>query len=183
MENLEWKPVYYNGLETNVEVTKCGKVKKVQKEWYGFSKYCSNIIYGEIDLTKLKLNKNGYRQIGIQIKEFKPRQVHIQQLVASAFLDYKWNGHDFVVMHLDDNPLNNNLSNLQIGTNRKNCSQERTIKTGLPVGVCWHKKAKKYLAQIHINGKNNYLGLFNTIEEASQAYQNKLKEISIHKNN
>lgn len=30
---MEWKPVYYNGLETNVEVTSCGRVRRVKKDW------------------------------------------------------------------------------------------------------------------------------------------------------
>ena len=30
---MEWKAVLFNGLETNVEVTKCGKVKKVKVDW------------------------------------------------------------------------------------------------------------------------------------------------------
>lgn len=37
-------------------------------------------------------------------------------------------------------------------------------------GVCWHKCKKKYVAQIHILGKNTTLGQYNTPEEAFAAY-------------
>ena len=85
--------------------------------------------------------------------------------------------------HIDSDKLNNNVNNLRLVTNRENVSKERTFKSGLPTGVYFHKRNKKYESQIRINGKKKYLGSFNTIEEASNAYQNKLKEISITKNN
>jgi len=37
-------------------------------------------------------------------------------------------------------------------------------------GVCWHKQNQKWVAQITIDGKNKYLGLFPTEEAAHQAY-------------
>ena len=53
----------------------------------------------------------------------------------------------------------------------------------LPIGVSInhaHRKhpswKTKFRAQIKINGKQVYLGLFSTIEEASKAYQDKLLE-------
>lgn len=45
-------------------------------------------------------------------------------------------------------------------------------KRGLyPQGVYFHKPSGKFLAQINIDGKNNYLGLFCTHEQAEQAYK------------
>ena len=44
-------------------------------------------------------------------------------------------------------------------------------------GVCWHKGANKWLSSIEINRKSKYLGLFHSEEEASEAYQNALKEL------
>ena len=40
-----------------------------------------------------------------------------------------------------------------------------------PVGVTYHKIAKKYQANCHINGKQISLGLYNTPEEAFNAYK------------
>ena len=40
-----------------------------------------------------------------------------------------------------------------------------------PIGVSYHKGAKKYKAQCRINGKKISLGYYNTIEEAFNAYK------------
>ena len=176
MENLEWYPVYYNGLETNVEVTKCGRVKKVKVDWYGNTKGAYQIKIGEVDFHKLELNKD-YQIITIQIKGLKPKALRVHQLIASAFLGYIFEGRKTVVMHLDNNPINNNFKNLKVGSQRENCSQLRTQKSGLPVGVSFDKEKNKYKAQIVINSKNINLGRYKSIDEASNAYQNKLKSL------
>jgi hypothetical protein len=175
MENLEWKAVFYNDLETNIEVTKCGRVRKVRKNWYG--NHTSK--YGEVDFSKLKLHPKGYKYLGIQIKGLKHKTVQVQQLVAAAFLNYKWQGWKLVVDHIDSNKENNSLDNLRIVTNRENVSKEKTLKKGLPTGVYFIKDIKRYRTLIQINGKLKHLGFYNTIEEASEAYQNKLKEITV----
>lgn len=36
-------------------------------------------------------------------------------------------------------------------------------------GVSWHKKSKKYIAQIGVNGHPKYIGIFPTIEAAAEA--------------
>ena len=174
MENLEWYPVFYNSLETNVEVTKCGRIRKIPKDWYGNGNGSYKIKYGEITLNNIKLNK-GYMQIGIQIKDLPQRMVGLHQLIASVFLGYKFQGNKNVIDHIDSNKLNNHIDNLRIITNRENSSKEKTIKSCLPVGVCFNKKAKKYVSRIFINGKNIHLGYFNTIEEASLVYDYNLK--------
>lgn len=176
---MEWYPVFYNGLETNVEVTRCAKVRKVKKDWYGFSKRCTNATYGEVDFSKLKLNKHGYMRLKIQIKGKEREMVFLHQLVASAFLGYKFgNFPNEVVDHIDNNPLNNNSYNLQIISQRANCSRLKTEKSGLPVGVRWHKASKKYQTRIYINKKQISLGYYDNIEDASNAYQIKLKSLN-----
>jgi len=45
------------------------------------------------------------------------------------------------------------------------------------VGVSWDKKKKKWVSQIKIGSKKIKIGRFNTEIEASNAYQNRLKEI------
>lgn len=145
---MEWKAFYYNGLETNVEV----------------------------DFNKLKLHPNGYQRIGVNIKSLKKKVIQIQQLVAATFLNYKFgNFPNQVVDHIDSNTSNNNVNNLRVVTQRENMSKERTIKSGLPTGVCFSKSRNKYISNININKKRIHLGYFNTIEEASNAYKNKLE--------
>jgi hypothetical protein len=68
------------------------------------------------------------------------------------------------------------VDNLRLLTNRENSSREVVGKSGLPCGV--RRAGAKYTAYIRIGNTRPRLGLFNTIEEASQAYQNKLKTLS-----
>lgn len=176
MENTKWYPVYYNGLETNVEVTKCARVRKLPKDWYGKGSGSYKIKYGEVDFNTLKKNKE-YQIIGIYIKGIKQKSIMLHQLVASAFLNYKFQGHSLVIDHIDNNKQNNHVDNLQIITQRQNVVKEIIFKKTLPIGVCFDKNRNKYIAQITINNKHISLGRHNSIKEASQAYQNKLKTI------
>ncbi len=177
MQNLEWFQFYYNGIETNIEITKCGRIKKIEKDWYGKGKGSNSVYYGEVPKEKIKISVKNYYQIFVQIFGEKARRIPIHQIVASVFLGYKFQGHKMVVDHIDSNTLNNDLNNLRVVTQRENVSKERSLKSGLPTGVSYRDDLKKYRAKIRINKKQIHLGLFNTTEEASIAYQNKLKEI------
>lgn len=176
MENIEWFPFFYNGLETNVEVTKEGNVRRVLKDWHRKSKGKPKINYGSVNL-KDHISPCGYYWLSVSIKGNKNKSVRIHQMVASVFLGYVFNGNKNVVDHIDSNKLNNNLYNLRIITNRENISKEISKKTKYYVGVYFHKPMQKYRAQIHLNGKRKHLGYFNTPEEASEKYQSVLKTI------
>ena len=45
-----------------------------------------------------------------------------------------------------------------------------------PQGICWDTSTKKYKAQISLNGKIQHLGLFDTPQEAHQAYKETKEE-------
>lgn len=177
MENLEWYPFIFNGNETNIEATKDGRLRKIIKDWYGKGKGRNKIIYGEIDIESKKKSKNGYYQIKVQIKNNIERTFMVHQIIASVFLNHKISGRNIVVDHIDSNKLNNNVNNLQIITIRENCSKEKTLISGLPAGVHFHKPLKKYAARIYYNGKKYHLGYYLNISEASLAYQNKLQSL------
>jgi hypothetical protein len=71
--------------------------------------------------------------------------------------------------HIDRNKSNNDPSNLRLVTNRVN-QQNRVKQSGLPVGVWFDKKRKRYVARTRINGKQKQLGRYRTSEEAADAY-------------
>lgn len=76
--------------------------------------------------------------------------------------------------HIDHDPLNNRIDNLRDVTNAENIQnqircQKNNKSSGL-LGVSWHKRERKYRAQIRVFGKNKYLGVFDTAEEAHNAY-------------
>ncbi len=140
------------------------------KEIQGFSGYRVNTL-GQVwsdrsnRIRKSFVNK-GYQQLGLVNDEgkIKTRQVH--QLVAIAFLNHKPNGLNIVVDHIDGNPLNNRLDNLQIVSNRKNTSKDRcrTKKSGLPLNIsCVDNRS--YSFQYYYRSKTFTWGL-PTLEQA-----------------
>jgi hypothetical protein len=74
-----------------------------------------------------------------------------------------------MIDHKDGDGTNNRISNLRNATrsqNRMNSKQRRkTLK-----GAYRHKQCGKWQAAISYKGKNEYLGLFDTEEEAHAAY-------------
>lgn len=76
------------------------------------------------------------------------------------------------VDHIDGNPSNNIISNLRLATknqNQKNRKINYNSSTGVKgVGYC-HRK-KRYIVRGMINGKQNYLGSYEKIEDAKDAY-------------
>ena len=110
-------------------------------------------------------------------KDGKEKDYKIYQLVAMAFLGHVPCGYKVIVDHIDNNPLNNHYSNLQLTTQRKNASKDRVGYTSKYVGVSWDKYRLKWRANIYIGNKNVFLGRFTDEKEASEAYIKKLKEL------
>ena len=67
--------------------------------------------------------------------------------------------------HIDHNTFDNRESNLRIVTRQQNHFNRKNSK-----GYYWNKTARKYMAQICVDGKNIYLGYFLTPKEAHNAY-------------
>ena len=74
--------------------------------------------------------------------------------------------------HIDHNTLDNRQDNLRICTRQENAkNRKKQANTSSQYkGVSWHKIAKKWKAQIRINGKDKHLGLFKIEEDAALAY-------------
>lgn len=155
-----WKDVKnYEGI---YQVSNFGRVKS-------FNKVKAKIL-------KCSLTDAGYYRVNLH-KNGKQRNFKIHQLVAISFLNHTPNGHKVVVDHIDNNPLNNKLENLQLITNRENSSKDRFGGTSKYIGVSLVGRTNKWKAQIRIKGKDKFLGHFNNELEASNAYQEELKEL------
>ena len=82
------------------------------------------------------------------------------------------------VDHINNIRTDNRISNLQLLSNKENARyrKKQCNNTSGLVGASYDKRTKKWQAQININGKDKYLGRFETAEEAHQAYlQAKIK--------
>ena len=99
----------------------------------------------------------------------------ISVLVAMSFLNHKPGGFKLVVDHIDNNSLNDRLYNLQVITQRKNCSKDKKGSSKY-TGVSWRKRTNKWKASISINNKSKHIGLFKNELEAANAYKKALEE-------
>lgn len=108
---------------------------------------------------------NGYRKICVLGRQ------HYAHRLAWLYMTGKW--PDEQIDHKNLDRADNRLDNLRPASNAENNQRSRAradSKTGL-LGVCWHKKAGKYVAQIRHLGKTIYLGLHDSVESAVAARQ------------
>jgi HNH endonuclease/AP2 domain len=91
--------------------------------------------------------------------------------LAWAYTYGHWPKND--IDHIDGNGTNNRLLNLRDATRSMNCQNQKRAqknnKTGL-LGVRFRRDNGRYSAQIGVDGKPRYLGLFDTAEAAHAAY-------------
>ena len=156
-----WKDIpNYEGM---YQVSSLGRVKSLR--------------FNKEKILKPSIRTDGYLKVGLtKNKETKNITVHL--LVATSFLNHKNDGtNKIVVDHINSIKTDNKLKNLQLISNRYNCSKDRK---GISkyTGVTWFKRDKKWKAQIFKNNKQIHLGYFNTEIEASKAYQKELKNVS-----
>jgi hypothetical protein len=122
-------------------------------------------------ILKQQMGSTGYKQITLyKANAAKSRTIH--QLMAITFLGHSASGYKLVVDHIDNNKLNNNLSNLQVVTHRHNTVKDRVGKYPTGVSKCYNK----YRARVTIDGTRHCLGLYKNINEAVEAIDLKLKD-------
>ena len=178
-ENKQKKLVY----EKILEYSQFHPLKNYE-EWYEISKAgeVRNMNYK----TTLKANTNnkaGKMRITLVNPQTRKKNIkYIHVLVAEQFLEKPSNTDcNYVVEHIDKDPLNNKLCNLRWITmnevNRNKTPVDKTNTTSKYVGVHYDKKTDKWVASIRIQGKKTYLGSFEDEEEASIEYKNKLEMI------
>lgn len=63
-----------------------------------------------------------------------------------------------------------NLRNVTVQQNAQNKLNAQKNSSSKMLGVSWHKKAKKWQAHICVYKERKYLGLFENIDDAQQAY-------------
>lgn len=134
----------------NVYVSNLGNVKKM--------------LWGKLTSAPYHYDKNGYRRVSVNRKT-----ICIHQLVAMAFLGHRPCGMKLVVDHINKDKTDNRPDNLQIVSVRHN-ARNRKNTTSKYQGVSWHKGMGKWQSRIRIDGKQKYLGAFDSEFEAYGAY-------------
>ena len=104
--------------------------------------------------------RDGYGRIGIGGKRY------LSHRLAWLYVYGVWPKN--LIDHKDRNQRNNAISNLRDVTHKEN--SENTTDTSEHRGVSWCRGARRWQARIQHFGKQVYLGLFNTVEEAQAVY-------------
>jgi len=132
---------------------------------------------GKVKIMKQSEDAKGYFRLSLY-NNSQSKVHYVASLVAMAFLGHKPCGHKIVVDHIDENPKNNRLENLQLITQRENCCRVQKGRYSSDFkGVYWRKDVSKWAAKITVYEKQKHLGYFNKEKEAAEAYQRALKEI------
>ena len=111
-----------------------------------------------------RFNDDGYTQIGINGKLYPAHRI-------AMLLAYGFYGDGLEVDHINHIRDDNRLANIRFVTksgNRRNQSRSSKNTSGV-AGVYYYKAKRKYVAQIKVDGVNIYLGIFVTLEEATEA--------------
>lgn len=84
-----------------------------------------------------------------------------------------------IVDHINGEKLDNRSENLRsVSASQSVWNRARfcSNKSGF-IGVCWHKRKKRFKSQIFSDGRCIFLGYFLTAEEAARAYDRKALEL------
>lgn len=153
-----WLPI--KGYE-NYEVSICGQVRNTKTK----------------RILKLFVDTKGYYHVTL-CRNCKPKTHRIHRLVANAFIP-KLDITKTYMDHIDNNRLNNTVSNLRWCTPQQNNfnSQLSSRNTSTIKGVSFNKNKNKWECYICFNNKKIHLGFFDKIDDAKLARQTKAKEL------
>jgi hypothetical protein len=110
-------------------------------------------------------------------KNNKSKTRYVHHLVAIVFLNHIPNGYKIVINHKNFIRKDNRVENLEIITQRENANQKHLSSSSKYLGVHFCNTIKKYRSQITINGKQKFLGNFECEIDASNTYNNALKQL------
>jgi hypothetical protein len=110
------------------------------------------------------MTSKGYRQVRIDGRQYQAHRL------AWLYMTGEWPADQ--IDHRDGDPANNRFDNLRAAThaeNQQNRAPPKNSTSGL-IGASWQQRSRRWVAQIDAGGRQVYLGLFDTPEEAHAAY-------------
>jgi len=131
----------------------------------GFSNYTINklgILHSLITDREIKgsIDSDGYQKTNIYSDEGVTKRMFIHRLVLLAFIGPSKLPCD----HIDENKLNNTLSNLRYLDNRENVRRSKKNRFGVSNVK---KVGKKFGVSFYVKDKYEWFGTYETLEEAS----------------
>ena len=169
-----WKDI--PGYEGLYQASDLGRVKSL-KRIINHSHLNCKVVRKE-KVLKPTFDSKKYHHLKLTINAIS-KTFKVHKLIAMTFLNHKTDGTTrLVIDHINNIRIDNRLENLQIITNRENCSKDRKSMYSDYTGVSFNKRRNKFIAYINLNGKLKHLGYFLNDIDASKAYQDKLREIT-----
>jgi len=157
----QWKDI--PDYEGYYQISNLGRVKSLEKTLIVSER---KRIYKPL-IKKLYISKRRNWVEGF-CKNKKESQKKIHRLLAICFID---NPKKYPqVNHIDNNKLNNKISNLEWVNNRENSCHRVKLSnsTSKYTGVSYFKRDNKWRSSIQVNGVSIRFGMFKTQEEAYQ---------------
>lgn len=108
--------------------------------------------------------------------------LHLAHRIAIAMTSGAWPSDQ--VDHLNGVRDDNRFCNLEVvsrAENLKNKARYKNNKSGV-VGVHWHKQHQKWCAEISVDGKKRFIGLFEDLSRAIMARRAAEGEFGFHEN-
>ena len=164
------------GYEGIYQVSNMGNVKSLARTRLGRGGSIYDVQERILKPILIGVEDNRYYAVNLYINGC-TKTLRIHQLVAQTFIQQDYLSKKLVVNHIDGDPFNNNLENLEIVTHRINSSTENCknrIVTSKYNGVSWHKDRSKWKSQIQIERKIYHLGIFTEEIAAHNTYQRAL---------
>ena len=127
--------------------------------------------YDWLNQYKWHIDNIGYAKMSYKINKIN-KTIRMHQLLI-----YKPTGMQ--TDHINGNKLNNQKENLRIVTQQQNQMNKikRKNMTSKYKGVSWFGESNKWRADIMLNKKQYYLGLFNNEIDAAKAYNKRALEL------
>jgi len=158
----EWRDVI--DYENYYRVSNLGRIKSLKRQIIKNNNMLQSF---KSKILKSGRSKRKYRIVALSnTKKVKSHAVH--KLVAMAFLGHVPCGYKLVIDHKNDNPSDNRLENLQIVTQRVNVSKGKKSASSK---TCVNKVGKRFHVNLVFNGSTVSLGAFDTLEKATQIYE------------
>ena len=130
--------------------------------------------YGKGKFLKPRADSVGYLKV-VLCKDGKKKNMRVHRLLGNAYIPNLENKPE--IDHIDNIRQNNNIENLRWVTRSEN-ERNKPVSGAIPFrGVT--KNGKGFRARIKIDGKEKYLGTYDTAEEAGETYLKYCRENNI----